>query len=204
MFPKQLQDILEKYYEIQEKSSKKALTPSQKKGLVKELISEYNNLVYTDKIDVLVPAKWEFLEERCIGRDIVSSKKIRYVIFYRWPPNNGFDGTTSSITLKRGKVYDRLGSSHGFFLSPVPRVGSVASVLDRAIPYYIPEKDITQNPAYHRYEVVYPSGQKPYLTAQCGKTAHAFWCNPDDGGGIQIKMPQRIKFLVGGMLIENW
>lgn len=204
MWPSQLEKILCHYYNIQERNSNKNLTLGQKKELVKELVNTYNTLSNIEKIDILVPAKWQFVEDHAIKADIVGSGKYRYEINYKWPPNNGFEGPVDKITLMPGSEYDRIGGNKGTFLAPVLTKGGVESFLARAIPYYVPEANISDNPAYHRYRVIkqYQGsslGTKDFVLQ--GVIAHAFWCSPDDGGGIQVKLPKRIVEL-GGVLSE--
>lgn len=204
MWPEQLQKILEHYYfDIQEKSASKTLSDHQKEKLVKDLISAYNSLKNDEKRDVLVPAKWQFLDDRAIRADQVGSKRYRYDIRYNWPPNDGFEDF-SRLTLIPGSEYDRIGGSKGTFLAPIAKNGEPLSFLARALPYYIPETNISNSPAYHRYRVLlqyqgYGSSDRESVLQ--GLTAHAFWCNPDDGGGVQVKLPKRIKEL-GGVLDE--
>ncbi len=154
MWSKQLARILESFYNVQERNKNRVLNASEKEQLVQELISAYNILSDAGKYDVLVPAKCEFLNDRAINADMVSSGSYKYEISYKWPPNDGFQGLPQTITLKPGSAYDRIGSSKGRYLSPVSIGGECSSYLARAIPYYIPEKDICDNPAYHRYKVV--------------------------------------------------
>lgn len=204
VWPTQLENILMHYYALQDRHYGKILTINQRKGLVEELISAYNTLPYIMKRDVLIPAKWQFLKDHAINADQVGSKKYRYEINYRWPPNDGFKDFFDKIVLKPGYEYDRIGGNKGVFLAPIPEGGDLVSFLERALPYYVPETDISNSPAYHRYKVVaeyHGFGPDDRSSVLQGTTAHAFWVNPDDGGGIQVKLPRRIREL-GGILSE--
>lgn len=205
MWPKPLYDILSYYFfEIQEKDIKKELSTEQKRHLVSELILAYNSLSNIEKSDVLIPAKSEFLENHAIKADEVGSHQYRFDLNYKWPPNDGFEGARAKVILKPNCEYDRIGSPRGVFIAPIPDSGIPASFLSRAIPYYIPEKNIADSPAYHRYRVgsQYSGiGSSEKESVLQGVIAHAFWCNPDDGGGTQLKLPERITAL-GGVLNE--
>lgn len=199
MWPEKLKKILAHYYfNIQEKNIRKILTLVQKEELVSELISAYNSLSSMEKLDVLIPARAEFVEDRAIKADKVGSKKYRYEVNYKWPPNDGFRGACKRITLIPGYEYDRIGSPKGSFIAPITKTGTPLSFLSRAIPYYIPESNIADSPAYHRYRVIsqYQGiGLSDKESVLQGIVAHAFWYDPDDGGGTQVKLPKRIKEL---------
>lgn len=188
-WPKRIVEVLEKYYNLQEKSAG-YLSDAQKTLFVSDLIRIYNSLDYTEKIDVVIPAKQEFLAKRAIVVDRLSNNKIHYDIIYKWPPNNGFDGNTENVVLKNGQVYDRIGSNEGRYISPLSKNGVPLSYLERALPYYIPEANIVDSPAYHRYKIKTDySGNGKHKVIQ-GKIAQAFWTAPDDGGGIQVCLPE--------------
>lgn len=116
-----------------------------------------------------------------------------YVIRYRWPEEtlvkDGFAGDEVETELLPGEEYDRIGGEGGRFLSPLID-GEPQSYFSRAIPYYVPEKDIRENPSYHRYKI----GAR-YTDSKCkrGTVAPAFWQNPPDGGGIQVSMGKSIE-----------
>lgn len=195
MWPAKIEKVLEYYYGIQESNVPKVLTIDQRKDFVEKMISEYETLSYEERKDILVPAQWEFLAERAIKAEIVGTKKYRYDVCYNWPPNCGYEGVPQKVKLMSGCEYDRIGSDRGRFMSPISTDdGAICSFLERALPYYIPEEDISKSPAYHRYKVLlqYPGSSLSADEVFCGEIAHAFWCNPDDGGGTQVELPSPI------------
>lgn len=205
MLPMKILDILERYYKIQEVSPSKTLTRSQITNMVGELIRAYDSLDISDRRDVLVPAKADFVEDHAIKANMLSTGRYRYEINYKWPPNNGFQDSFKRATLYPGEEYDRIGGPTGLYMSPLGADGMPESYLARALPYYLPESDITKSPAYHRYKVISQyKGTGPNITESVlrGIIAHAFWNNPLDGGGTQVKLPVNIKKL-GAILNEE-
>lgn len=205
MWPEELREILEYYYGIQENTCGKILTLEQKEKLVRSLISAYTNLTKEDRRDVLVPAQGKFVKDHAIRADLVSSGKYIYEINYNWPPDDGFQGPSYPVSLMPGEEYDRIGSARGVFIAPISADGEIVSFLERALPYHIPESNICDNPSYHRYRVVSiykgetSTREKSVLR---GKISQAFWRDPDDGGGEQIRLPKRIREL-GDVLYET-
>lgn len=203
MWPEKIEEIIKRYYQIQKRSINGTLSTEQKKQFVNELIFAYNSLDHAERVDVLIPAKWQFLADRAIASEMGHDGDPIYEINYKWPLNNGFAGAYQKITLKPNDEYDRIGGKIGRFIAPLPKNGVPTSFLERAIPYYIPETDITKSPAYHRYRIVSQysriekseerSGMKKEdIFVLQGEIAHAFWRNPDDGGGIQVRIPKGI------------
>lgn len=186
-WPKSLLDIIKCYYDKQKKQDGEKLTPDQKDELVKKLLEAYDNLPREEKTDVLVPARGDFLEDAAIQVAILIGEDI-YSFVYRWPDNNGFAGDEIPSELLPGEEYDRIGGEWGRYLAPLIE-GKPQPYLSRAIPYYIPEKNIQDNPAYHRYKII-----KRYTDSKCkrGTIATAFWKNPLDGGGIQVCLEMSI------------
>ena len=222
MLPKCLTKIMERYYFIQQIMRGKTLSAKQKDTLVKKLILAYNTLDPLEKVDVLIPAKGEFLSDRALSRTKATAKtgkKIHVYSFrYCWGrfsgDIDGFSDQPTPIALLPGEEYDRIGASTGKYLSPILQ-SRVATYLDRAIPYYFPEKDIKDNPSYHRFQVTREipdvamsmptdvptenNARKSFPFPLRGTIAHAFWTNPDDGGGIQVKLPKSISSYRGAI-----
>jgi hypothetical protein len=94
----------------------------------------------------------------------------------KWPPNNGFDGTPTTKTLKPGTIVDRYGGETGKFVSP-----KGTPYTNRSLP---PGSDARP---YNVYEVVKP------IDVQSGKIAPWF---DQPGGGIQYQFPQSIEELI--------
>ena len=119
-----------------------------------------------------------------------------YEFLYKFPDDGGFEEEPEIVKLEKGNIYDRIGSSEGRFMCPLIN-GIPQSYLQRAIPYYVPEKDtdITKNPSYHRYIVKkdFGEGDIEGIIAKTGKIASCFWKEPDDGGGIQIELSRPIE-----------
>lgn len=194
-----IQEILKRYSVLQSQNEADLLTEAQKQSLVAELKKVYDSMPVVEKCDVLVPANWQFIADHAICYDEVSSGVTVYDLLYKWPPNDGFVGQPSKSTLSMDEEYDRIGSAKGKYLAPISETGKPASYLERALPYYIPEENICDSPSYHRYRVrlVYSGEDSRDKNVLQGIVAHAFWNNPDDGGGIQIKLPKSINKLRG-------
>lgn len=186
-WPRSILKIIRHYYIIQADQNNE-LTKTQKDQFVKELVGAYNALSPKEKTDVLVPERGEFLKDTAITVALAIANP-QFSIRYRWPGGDGFAGDEKPTELLPGEEYDRLGGEWGRFLSPLVE-GKPQSCLSRAIPYYVPEKDISQNPAYHRYKI----GTR-YTDNQCrrGTISSAFREDPQDGGGIQVSLGKTIK-----------
>ena len=93
-----------------------------------------------------------------------------------WPPNKGFDGNPTKITLESGTLIDRYGYDGGTFVSP------------KGVPYT--ERSLplgTDKKPYTVFEVVKP------IEVQAGKIAPWFG---EKGGGIQYEFSQKISELL--------
>lgn len=200
-----IQEILQFYYSVQENSEERALSAEQKEKMVDELKKAYDALDDFEKQDVLIPAKGAFLKNRSIKSDTVGTGETIYDFDYQWPSNDGFEGTPVESILLPNEKYDRIGGPKGRYVAPLNPDGTASSYQTRALPYYIPEADITNSPAYHCYKVIREySGDRSSKNGRVyrGKVTHAFWNDPDDGGGIQVKLPKSIKDL-GGVLSDE-
>lgn len=169
----------------------------ERADLVAQLIEEYDQLTTAGRRDVLIPADSAFLKETAIGKEVLFDGSEEYYFLYNWPKDE-FDGPRLASELKAGEQYDRIGGEEGRYLSPLKADGSPESYLARALPYHIPEAQITNSPSYHCYTI-----KKPY-TGEAGKPvlrgiiANAFrQTSPMDGGGIQVKLPKPINALKG-------
>lgn len=187
IWPPALLRILEYYYKLQ-RSEKDTLSDARCKRLAKELISAYDGLERTERTDVLVPAEGAYMKPRAIKKKNLLDGSATFEIKYRWPPNDGFSGSVTPTDLEQDEQYDRLGNEDGRFLAPL--VGDDPQPLSaRAIPYYIPEADIRDNPAYHLYTVKKPYRDRREAVLR-GGIAQAFQKSPPDGGGTQICLPK--------------
>ena len=93
-----------------------------------------------------------------------------------WPPNRGFDGNPTKVTLESGTLIDRYGYDGGTFVSP------------KGIPYTERLLPIgTDQKPYTVFEVVKP------VEVQAGKIAPWFG---EKGGGIQYEFSQKISDLL--------
>ena len=93
-----------------------------------------------------------------------------------WPPNRGFDGNPTKVTLEPGTLIDRYGYDSGTFVSP------------KGIPYTERSLPIgTDQKPYTVFEVVKP------VEVQAGKIAPWFG---EKGGGIQYEFSQKISDLL--------
>ena len=93
-----------------------------------------------------------------------------------WPPNRGFDGNPTKVTLEPGTLIDRYGYDGGTFVSP------------KGIPYTERSLPIgTDQKPYTVFEVVKP------VEVQAGKIAPWFG---EKGGGIQYEFSQKISDLL--------
>lgn len=129
------------------------------------------------KIDTLVPASMDFLDETS-G-------------WIKWPPNDGFildleKGNRPIKFLDVGEVIDRFGRETGNYVSPkYPTV----TYEQRALPYL-------KNPnAYHQYEIL-----KPIANVEYGEIAEAFG---QCGGGIQYILPESLKYYLDNGFIKE-
>jgi hypothetical protein len=93
-----------------------------------------------------------------------------------WPPNFGFRGTPTTITLEPGERIDRFGGPSGTFAAP-----EGLPFAQRSIPEEARSRD------YYRYEVV-----KPIPGVKAGTTVPWFG---QPGGGMQYQMPQNFQQL---------
>ena len=186
--PNELYEIFQRYYKLQ-MSSESGLTVEQQERFVKELICTYNSLPRDLKQDVLIPAESQFLTNHFpIFSDSIASMEQEFEVDYIRPDNDGFAGNCEAIELQNGELYDRIGSCMGRYVAPFVD-GKPQSFKSRAIPYYIPEMDIRDNPAYHVYRVHMTHKSKP-VKAKRGKVAPAY--KPDYGNGTQVLLPKRI------------
>lgn len=204
VWPSILSNIITRFYEIQQKNGK--LSVLQKNLFVYSMKLAYNHLSFSEKVDILIPDKAEYLTDNPISSESTSSGNMSYFLSYRFPPSDGFvNGTREVAIFKIGETYDRLGGIHGRFLSPVIN-GHIESALARAIPYYVPEKNIEDNPSYHIYVVKKQYPRVPRIdTLSKGTIAPAFRENPCDGGGVQYLSKERLISLIKmeGVLYEQ-
>lgn len=194
--PENISAILKKYFRNKDLSSQKI-----RAQLVVELQAAYDSCTTEEKVDVLVPAYEAFLDkEKCI-RDI--PQQSRYgedfepllYIAYAWAIDivDGFNKKPKPFKPKKGMLVDRIGDNLGTFVCLVPTKRDPYDKYERAIPYYIPEDDITQNPAYHIYKLT----SSEIKNARIGDTAPQFWdlFNIKSGGAKQIKFSEQIREL---------
>ena len=192
-FPKELDIVVERFY-TRQLAKNGLLNSEEKEVLVKQLISVYEKLEKKQKIDLLIPARATFLEDTAIGKEVLVDGTVDYFFRYKWP-SNPFDGTSFEYKLSIGEQYDRIGGEGGRYLSPIKDDGTPETYLARAIPYYIPEVNISENPSYHRYTIKSSYVGENGKPIRKGVVAHAFYTNPKDGGGIQIVLPKPISSL---------
>ena len=93
-----------------------------------------------------------------------------------WPPNRGFDGNPTKVTLEPGTLIDRYGYDGGTFVSP-----KGISYTERSLPIGTDQKPYTV------FEVV------KSVDVQAGKIAPWFG---ENGGGIQYEFSQKISDLL--------
>lgn len=188
-WPIEIYNILEQYY-LYSKMAPAESTNNRRRNLVRRLKTAYDELPFAQKVDVLVPADYHFLTEDAVKSDPISGLVNGYSIWYQWPDNDGFDGAKAISSLAQDEIYDRIGGEEGSFLTPLLE-GKTQTFLMRAIPYYVPEQDITSNPSYHQFRVKVNYESQVFR----GRIAPAFWHNPNDGGGVQVKIGKTIKVL---------
>ena len=195
--PISLYRITADFFGKQTASSNNELTDEDRAALVAQLIKAYNQLRTEEKRDVLIPADDMFLRKTAIGKEVLFDGAEEYYFLYNWPLDE-FSGHRQASELKAGEQYDRIGGEEGCYLSPLKEDGSPEPYLARALPYFIPEEQITDSPSYHCYTIRKPyagEAEKPVLR---GTVASAFrLTEPRDGGGIQVKLPKPIDALKG-------
>lgn len=203
-WPKELVDVLEKYWKTQSESGAK-LSEKEKENFVEEMKRAYDNMPPKEKADVLVPARGSYLQGKAIQKEGTPLLEINYYIRYKWPdnPDDSFVGTYEEITLEIGEQYDRLGSPAGRYICPLSPSGKPQSVRARAVPYHIPEEDIRTSPAYHKYTVTKRYGKAVGDVVKFGKIAPVFETAPPDGGGTQIEVSRWIADLIKGDIFNE-
>lgn len=188
-WPTVLLTIIKDYYGKQ-RAQGGELTEPQKRDMTDALLEAYRTLSFEEKIDLLIPAKAEFIADSAVVAHGVADG-VTYSIRYKWPTEceitDGFEGEATPKTLQTGEEYDRIGGETGRFMCPLEN-GVPQLYHRRAIPYYIPEEDISQSPAYHRYKI-----GATYSDSKCryGRIAPAFWKDGQDfidGGGTQVSL----------------
>ena len=160
----------------------------------------YNSLRRDEKVDILIPERAEWLQPIALTKYSSVEYTISWAFKYNWPKKN-WEGDQERIELKRGEVYDRIGSKHGKYVSPIIN-NKPFSFLERALPYYIPEENISDSPAYHRYSIINPYGSATSDEAVKSVVAKAFHENPRDGGGLQVEFKMHLDEIKGVFLDE--
>ena len=188
--------------------------------LISDLKTEYDNSTRLDRGDNLVPDDAKHVKEKAVYYD---NKKMNYEVNYNWPADDGFVSSTKQpIEMKKGFRFDRLGSYWGSFVSPIHE-DKITDYNGRSLPYYFKENAVSDEPAYHRYEVAQDFSQlitrlkqkasdikyRKYYIKYCvgsqtpttiiGKTAPCF---DKSGGEDQIMLPMPIDLLLGLGLIK--
>lgn len=200
-WPKQLKEILKSYFDKQSENHD-ILSVEDKEALVCEMQIAYNKLTEYEKQDVLVPAKARYLKGKAIKKENTADKKLTYSILYEWPKES-FASPQEKFTFTSKTFFDRIGSNDGKYLSPLNDNGSPQSLYSRAIPYYIPEKDFTTSPAYHRYVVLNKYESKPDDNFLFGSVAPAFDSTDLDRLGTQISLDTKTVAEVEGRILKE-
>lgn len=203
-WPQKLVFVLEKYFKIQFENGKK-LSDDVKENFVEEMKRIYDSMLPEEKVDILVPARGNYLKNKAIKKESNPKLEIKYYIRYKWPdnPDDSFLGGHKEITLKIGEQYDRLGPPDGKYVCPLSPSDKPQSVRARAVPYYIPEDDICTSPAYHKYVVAKCYGKAVGDIVKFGKIAPVFETDPPDGGGTQIEFSKCISDLLKGDILHE-
>ena len=103
-----------------------------------------------------------------------------------WPSNNGFSGSTQSLTLQQGTVVQRFGGTSGTFVSPY-----FTDPMSLSLPYHqLPNMN---NP--NLYIVNYP------IIVTAGQAAPWFG---QYGGGTQYLLPQTIQELINSGILSKF
>lgn len=189
----------------------------------------YRRSAKNDRGDVLVPfadMTWTH----------VRARSNRYEIAYKWP-KFGTEFLSGTVVypdaIPKGTVFDRLGSPWGRYVSPVTEEKKVASVSERAIPYYFIENNILHEPSYHRYRVIkeltkeslvsaiisaeqgiFEDDQKVYLINSLHNMGEKWltygvaspvsaFGNQGTGGGEQYLLPIHVGYLIRLKLVEE-
>ncbi len=138
------QQTLKKYYKIDEGK----LTETNKQKLVVDMKKIYDDADKCERGDVLVPEN---------SKDVNSVYYNQYIdkydVSYNWKDIDTVIETRKMEILKEGQQFDRVGPPTGRCTGAVGEDGSCASVKERSIPYHFNEKNITEEPSYHRYVV---------------------------------------------------
>ena len=103
-----------------------------------------------------------------------------------WPSNNGFNGSTQSITLQKGTVIQRIGGTGGTFVSPY-----YTDPMSLSLPYH--QMSNMANPT------IYVVNQPIIVTA--GQAAPWFG---QYGGGTQYLLPQTIQELINSGILSRF
>nr|MBQ4457151.1 glycohydrolase toxin TNT-related protein [Clostridia bacterium] len=114
----------------------------------------YLSVSRLDRADNLIPENASSLNST---KPVICSSTGEYRFQYEWNKgeNSEFDGDIQEgAVVAPGQFVDRIGSAEGRYVSPVPSTRDVYSVEERALPYFLIEDKITEEPAYHVYEVL--------------------------------------------------
>ena len=194
-WPDSMLQILHKYYRMNRHYLGK-LTPEQKASFTAEMIAAYNDCPRSARKDVLVPRQGKYLKDNAIRGALAGTGKPRFSVYYNMPDGEGYLPEKEPVptSFRPGQMFDRIGMGNGRFLSQLFD-GTPQSLSSRALPYYIPEADVSKNPAYHVYKVkkeywgiepdCFENPPKNALTT--GTVASAF---DEQGGGIQTVIPK--------------
>lgn len=180
-----------------------AYTIAEKECLVNDAIQAYK-LLPTDVLrstDALVPASPEYLEDVAVALRDGEIETDDFEFKYKWPSNEGFDpaaGARTPDTFKEGVFYDRIGSPYGHYLAPFTENDLPLPYIKRALPYYIPEDDFTDNPAYHLYRAKCTYQKSPGEIIESGTIAPAF--AEGDGRGKQLYTQRSVRFYMHRVL----
>ena len=143
-FEYDMQQKVEDYYRLNEGK----LTDVEKREVVAEIKRLYDKTDKSERGDVLIPENSK--DVTCIYYNNTIG---RYDFGYDWKPIDTVPKTRHMEVLVEGKQFDRVGRASGRCTGVVGEDGSCATKEERSIPYHLTEKDITQEPSYHRYEV---------------------------------------------------
>jgi hypothetical protein len=143
--------------------------------LVGQLLKDYNRIGNKPNVEAFLR---EYVDDN--GR-------------WRYPSNDGFDGTPTSKKLRPGEVIDRFGGQSGRFLAPVGTQFKQRSLPPQSLNTCEYEKGVKMPYGYYRYKV---EKEIPVFSGSSAK-----WFG-QPGGGIQYKIDGPRDHNVG-WLVQN-
>ena len=142
------QKISQKYYDYTQ--SGKNFTEALKEEFVSELKEKYLAAPLAERADNLIPGSGKYVKNIIKVKDSQGSDC--YHIDYKYDGDGLVDGSRTMKINQVGEVFDRVGSEEGRTVGAMDENGNLPTWEERAVPYLKTQKNVTDEPAYHRYQ----------------------------------------------------